>query len=372
MRVSLLDLKGQYEVIKKEVNEAVRRVIDSQHFVLGEDLKKLEEEIAAYCGTKYAVGVSSGTDALTLSLMALGVKSGDEVITTPFTFFSSAEAVSLVGATPVFVDIDPRTYTIDPALIEKKITKRTKAIIPVHLYGQCADMDPILNIAEKNGIKIVEDCAQAIGAAYKGKKSGSMGDLGALSFYPSKNLGAYGEAGMIVTNDKSLETKLMMLRVHGSSKQYIHEMIGTNSRLDNIQAAILRVKLKYLDGWLEARRACARYYNDHLKALPITTPYVPEHNVHTYHQYIIRPRTELGSFMKSLIDGGVETRTYYPVPLHLQKCYNNLGYKKGDLKESESAADQTCALPVYPELKKEDMDYVVSIIKRFCKIICVA
>jgi len=366
-KVSLLDLHGQYQQIKKEVKKEVKRVLDSQHFVLGEDLKKLEEEIAAYCNTKYAVGVSSGTDALTLSLMALGIKAGDEVITTPFTFFSSAESVSLVGATPAFVDIDPRTYTINPALIEKSITKRTRAIIPVHLYGQCAEMDPISDIAKKHGIRIVEDCAQAIGATYKGRKAGSMGDLGALSFYPSKNLGAYGEAGMIVTNDAALDQKLRMLRVHGSSKQYIHDMIGTNSRLDNIQAAILRVKLRYLDGWLEARRACAGYYNKGLKSVPVTIPYVPEYNVHTYHQYVIRPKADLGTFMKHLIDNGVETRTYYPVPLHLQECYKVLGYKKGDLKESEAASVQTCALPVYPELKKEDMDHVISTIKGFFK-----
>jgi dTDP-4-amino-4,6-dideoxygalactose transaminase len=299
--------------------------------------------------------------------MALGVKTGDEVITTPFTFFSSAESVSLVGATPVFVDIDRRTYTINPALIEKKITKHTKAIIPVHLYGQCADMDPILDIARRHGLKVIEDCAQAIGATYKDRKSGSMGDLGALSFYPGKNLGAYGEAGMIMTNDRSLDEKLRMLRVHGSSKQYIHTIIGTNSRLDNIQAAVLRVKLKYLDGWLEARRSNARYYDEHFKGLPIATPYVPEYNVHTYHQYVIRPEADLGQFMKFLTDGGVETRTYYPVPLHLQECYRGLGYRKGDLKESEEACVRTCALPVYPELKEEEKDYVVRTIRGFFK-----
>lgn len=367
MQISILDLKGQYQAIKKEVNEAIARVVEGQNFVLGEDLKGLEAEIARYCGTKYAVGVASGTDALLLSLMALGIKPGDEVITSPFTFFSSAEVISLVGATPVFVDIDPKTYNIDPNFIEKKINKRTKAIIPVHLYGQCADMDPILAIARKHGLKIVEDCAQAIGALYKRKKAGSMGDLGALSFFPSKNLGAFGEGGMVVTNDKSLAEKLAMLRVHGSSVRYVHAVIGTNSRLDNIQAAVLRVKLKYLDKWLEARRANARYYNENLKTLPLIPPYVPGYNIHTYHQYVLRVRSGLESLMKFLIDGGVETRTYYPIPLHLQECYKGLGYKKGDLKESEAASGETFAIAVYPELKIEEKDYIINRIREFFK-----
>ncbi|MFA6142142.1 MAG: DegT/DnrJ/EryC1/StrS family aminotransferase [Candidatus Omnitrophota bacterium] len=367
MQISILDLKGQYETIKKEVKEAVDRVVESQNFILGEDLKELEKEIARYCNTKYAVGVASGTDALLLSLMALGIKPGDEVITSPFTFFSSAEVISLVGAKPVFVDIDPKTYNIDPNLIERKISKRTKAIIPVHLYGQCAEMDPILAIAGKHGLKIVEDCAQAIGAVYKGKKAGSMGDLGALSFFPSKNLGAFGEGGMVVTNDKSLAERLTMLRVHGSSVRYVHAVIGTNSRLDNIQAAVLRVKLRYLDKWLAARRANAMYYNENLKTLPLILPYVPSHNIHTYHQYVLRVRSGLEKLMRFLVDGGVETRTYYPIPLHLQECYKSLGYKKGDLKESEAASLETFAIAVYPELKIEQKDYVIKKIMEFFK-----
>ncbi len=365
MKVNILDLKGQYKVIRSDVNKAIKKIIDSQEFVLGKELQLLEEEIAQYCNTKYAVGVASGTDALVVSLMALGIKPGDEVITTPFTFFASAEAVSLVGATPVFVDIDPKTYTIDPALIASKITKRTKAIIPVHLYGQCCDMDPIIAIAKKHNLKIVEDCAQSIGAAYKGKKSGSMGDLGGLSFYPSKNLGAYGDAGMVVTNDKQLFETLKILRVHGSRGGYLHLMIGINSRLDNIQAAVLRVKLKHIDSWLEARREKARFYNDHLKGLPITVPYVPSYNVHTYHQYVIRPNANLEAFMSFLIKSGIETRTYYPVPLHLQECYRSLKYKKGDLSESEKASLETCAIPVYPELNKKEMNYIVEKIREF-------
>lgn len=367
MRIPILDLKKQYDTIKDEVNSAIVKVVDSQNFVLGKELDSLEKEISEYCNTGYAVGVGSGTDALLLSLMALDIKKGDEVITTPFTFVSTAETVSLMGARPVFVDIDSRTYNIDPSDIETKITKHTRAIIPVHLYGQCADMDPILDIAKKHNIKVIEDCAQAIGATYKGSKAGSMGDLGALSFFPSKNLGAYGEAGMVITNDKKLAEKIRLLRVHGSGSRYIHTIIGTNSRLDNIQAAVLRVKLRYLDGWLEARRRNAEFYNENLKELPLILPHVPDDNIHTYHLYVLRVRKNLQEFMKFLIDNDIETRTYYPIPLHLQECYRHLGYKKGDLEESEAAAEQTCAIAVYPELKKQELNYIVDKIEEFFK-----
>ncbi len=368
MKIPILDLKGQYGQIKTEVTKAIRRVIDSQIFILGEDLAKLETEMAEYCGTKYAVGVGSGTDALILSLRALGIKPGDEVITTPFTFFASAESISLVGGKVVFVDIDPGTYNINPALIESKITPSTKTIIPIHLYGQCSDMDPIIAIAKKHNLKILEDCAQAIGATYKGRKAGSMGDIGALSFFPSKNLGAYGEAGMIVTNNKELADKVRMLRVHGSSVRYIHSTIGYNSRLDNIQAAVLRVKLKYIDGWLASRRENGAYYNEHLKDLPLILPHVPKDNVHTYHLYVIRVKSDnLERLMKFLTDAGIETRTYYPVPLHLQECYKSLGYVKGDLPEAESAASSTFAIAVYPELKKSKQDYIIKTLKTFFK-----
>jgi dTDP-4-amino-4,6-dideoxygalactose transaminase len=365
MRIPILDLKSQYQAIKREINAAIKKVVEDQDFVLGSELSELEKEVAQYCSTKCAAGVASGTDALILSLWALGVKEGDEVITSPFTFMSTAEAASILGAIPVFVDIDPRTYTIDPSLIEAKITKRTKAIMPVHLYGQCADMDPIVDIAKRHGLKIVEDCAQAIGATYKGRKAGSMGDLGAISFFPSKNLGAYGEGGMVLTNDEALATKVKMLRVHGSSKRYMHSMIGTNSRLDNLQAAVVRVKLRYLDKWLEARRKHAEYYHAHLKGLPLTLPYTPAYNVHTYHLYVLRVRRDLEKMMRHLTEGGVETRTYYPVPLHLQECYRSLGYRKGDLTESEAAAAETFAVAVYPELKRRELDYVVRRIKNF-------
>lgn len=367
MKVSLLDLKEQYKSIKSEVDAALKKVIDNQDFILGEDVKELEKESAAYCGTKYAVGVASGTDALILALKAMGIGEGDEVITSPFTFFATAEAVSLVGAKPVFVDIDPETYCINPELIKAKITKATKAIIPVHLYGQCADMDPIMDIAKKNGLKLIEDTAQAIGATYKGRKAGSMSDIGCLSFFPSKNLGAFGDAGMVITDDEKMAEKIRALRVHGSSIRYIHSEIGMNSRLDNLQAAVIRIKLRYLDKWLEARRKNAEYYNQNLKGLPVQTPYVPSCNVHTYHQYTLRVKKDLEKTMKYLIDSGIETRTYYPVPLHLQECYKFLGHKPGSFKESERACREAFSIGVYPELKKEEMDYVVSVIKKFFK-----
>jgi dTDP-4-amino-4,6-dideoxygalactose transaminase len=367
MKIPILDLKGQYQQIRQEVDAALKRVVESQAFILGEDVAGLEKEVASYCDTKYAVGVASGTDALILSLKAFGIKEGDEVITSPFTFIATAEAISIVGAKPVFADIDPATYNIDPSLMEKKITGNTKAVMPVHLYGQCADMDPIIEIARRHGLKVIEDCAQAIGATYKGRKAGSMGDIGAISFFPGKNLGAYGDAGMVVTSDKDAAERIRVLRVHGSSARYLHSDIGTNSRLDTLQAAVLRVKLRYLDGWLERRRKNAEHYNENLKGLPLTVPFVPSYNVHTYHLYVLRVKSGLEGLMKSLTDGGVETRTYYPVPLHLQKCYKNLGYGKGAFRESEAAARGTCAIPVYPELKKEEMDFVIKIVKDFFK-----
>jgi dTDP-4-amino-4,6-dideoxygalactose transaminase len=367
MKIGILDLKKQYKKISEEVDSAIKKVTDRQDFILGEEVKELEEELAKYCGTRYAVGVASGTDALILALKTLGIGEGDEVITSPFTFIATAEAVSLLGAKPVFVDIDPKTYNINPALIERSITSSTKAIIPVHLYGQCSDMDPILKIAEKNGVKVVEDAAQAIGATYKGRKAGSMGDAGVLSFFPSKNLGAFGDGGMVVTNDEKLADKIRTLRVHGSSIRYIHSMIGMNSRLDNIQAAVLRVKLKYLDKWLEARRGKAKYYNERLKELPLTVPHVPEYNVHTYHLYILKIKSGLNKIMSFLTSAEIETRTYYPVPLHLQECYRFLGYKKESMPEAEDASTKTFAIPLYPELKTEEMDYCIDTIGTFFK-----
>ncbi len=367
MKIPLLDLKKQYKAIGAEIEPVLKKVIEGQDFILGEEVRELEKEIAGYCDVKHAVGVASGTDALILALRALGIGKGDEVITTPFTFFATAEAISLVGATPVFVDIDHRTYNINPELIEKKITKSTKAIIPVHLYGQCADMDPIMDLAKRHNLKVIEDAAQAIGATYKGRKAGSMGDIGCLSFFPSKNLGAFGDGGMIVTNDLPLSERVKLLRVHGSSVRYIHSAIGMNSRLDNLQAAVLRVKLKYLDKWLAKRRENAAYYNEHLRDLPIELPYTPSYNTHTYHLYVLRARSESAQIMKFLMESGIETRAYYPIPLHLQECYRTLGYREGDLKEAESAARRTFSVAVYPELENKELDYVAGKIKEFFK-----
>lgn len=364
MNIPILDLTAQYKSIKSEIDAAIKGVVDSQHFILGPEVEAFESEVAAYCGTEYAIGVASGTDALILSLKALGIGPGDEVITTPFTFFATAEAVSIVGAKPVFVDIDPRTYCINPELIEDKITKNTKVVIPVHLFGQCADMDPILEVAKINNLKVIEDTAQAMGATYKGRQAGSMGDAGALSFFPSKNLGGFGDGGMIITNNKDIADKVRMLRVHGSTIRYIHSAIGTNSRLDALQAAVLRVKLKHLNGWLDSRRRIAEYYNDNLKGIDnLTTPYSPAHNGHTYHLYVLRVKPDPEKLSKFLNDQGIEARTYYPVSLHLQDCYKNLGYKKGVLPESESASPQTLAIPIYPELGREEMDAIISAIR---------
>ena len=371
MKIPLLDLKAQYGTMRQEMEAALRKIIENQDFILGEEVKALEKEVAAYCDTAHGVGVASGTDALVLALKALDVSSGDEVITTPFTFFATAESISIVGAKPVFVDIDPRTYNIDPALIAKKITKKTRAIMPVHLYGQCADMDPIMDIARKHELKVIEDNAQGIGATYKGRKSGSMGDIGALSFFPSKNLGGFGDGGMVVTNDERLAEKIRVLRVHGSAVRYIHSEIGMNSRLDNLQAAVLRIKLKYLDGWLEARRKNAKFYDEKFKGLPLVTPHVPTYNTHTYHQYALRvkgPGSRVQEkIMKHLINCGIETRTYYPIPLHLQDCYKGLGYKKGDIKESEAACEEVFSIPVYPEMTQAQKEYISGRIAGFFK-----
>jgi len=365
MKIPLLDLRRQYKSMKKEIDVATQKVIDDQDFVLGDAVRGLEIKIAQYCGTKHAVGVASGTDALILALKAMGVGEGDEVITSPFTFFATAEAVSLAGAKPVFVDIDPKTYNIDPSLIEKAITASTKAIIPVHLYGQAADMDPIKKIARKHNLLILEDNAQSIGATYKGNRAGSLGDIASLSFFPSKNLGGFGEGGMVVTNNSSFAEAVRLLRVHGSSKRYIHSVIGTNSRLHNLQAAVLLVKLGHLDKWLDLRRKDAGYYDANLKALPIVLPFVPEYNVHTYYMYVIRASQAQEGLLRHLTDSGIESRVYYPIPLHLQECYKFLGYKEGDLPESEKASRETLALPIFPEMTQIEKDYVISKVKSF-------
>jgi len=362
MRVPLLDLRPQFAKLKKEIKEAIDRVLETQVFVLGPEVEKLEREIAHYCGAKFGVGCASGTDSILLSLMAAGVSSGDEVITTSYTFFSTAGSVSRVGGVPVFVDINPKTYNIDPSLVEARITPRTKAIIPVHLFGQCADMGAILEIAERHGLYVIEDAAQSIGSKTKlngeWTKAGAIGHFGCFSFFPSKNLGAYGDGGMVVSNDESLADKVRTLRVHGSKPKYHHSLIGANSRLDAMQAAVLSVKLRYLDEWTEARRQNARFYDEAFADCEIETPHVRAENVSIYNQYVIRTKAR-DRVMEYLKKHDVGCEIYYPVPLHLQRCYGFLGYKPGEFPESEAAAAETLALPIFPELTAEQKDYVV-------------
>jgi len=364
MKVPFLDLKRQYGAIKKEMDEAVFSVLSNTQFILGPEVKSLEEKIASYCGTKFAIGVASGTDALLLSLRAGGVKSGDEVVTTGFSFFASAGVISRLGANPIFVDIDPETYNINPDQIEKKVTPKTKAIMPVYLFGQCANMDPIMEVARKHNLKVIEDAAQAIGAEYKGKKAGAIGEFGCFSFFPSKNLGGAGDGGMVVTNDPELAEMVRILRVHGSKPKYYHSTIGYNSRLDTIQAAILSVKLKYLDDWTKKRREHAEVYNSAFKDLDMITPKEENFNYHIYNQYTIavKNRDELRNYLK---EKQIGHDTYYPVPLHLQECYKFLGYKKGDLPISEKKAEEVVSIPIYPELTEEEQEYVISTIKGF-------
>jgi len=358
MQIPLLDLKAQYATIRDEIRAAVDEVLESQHFILGPTVEKLENEVAQYCNTEYAIGVASGTDALALSLMAIDVGPGDEVITTPYTFFATAGSISRLGATPTFVDINPKTYNIDPNLIEEKITDKTRAIIPVHLYGQCVDMNPILEIAQKYNLKVIEDAAQAIGAEHNKHRAASMGDLGCLSFFPSKNLGGYGDGGMVVTNNEELAERVKVLRVHGSKPKYFHRVIGCNSRLDTIQAAVLRVKFKYLDDWNQKRRENAQRYDRLLEGTQVIPPYVEPHNAHIYNQYTIRVEHR-DAIEKHLKSRGIGCALYYPLPLHLQECYEHLGYREGDFPESEKAARQTISIPIYPELTEVQQRYVV-------------
>ncbi len=371
MEIPLLDLKAQYGSIRKEIEEAIRRVAESQHFILSEEVSALEKEIASYVGTTYAAGVASGTDALLLGLKAAGVRPGDRVITSPFTFFASSEVISLAGAIPVFVDIDPETYNIDPGKIDAFLREegpgakdRIKAIIPVHLYGQCADMDRIMSTASRYGLKVIEDCAQAIGAVYKGKKAGSLGTCGCLSFFPSKNLGAFGDGGMIVSNDKAVIDHVKKLRVHGSVEQYVHDEIGYNSRLDSLQAAILSVKLGKLDGWLERRREIAARYDSEFSRLGIKIPRTAPGNTHTYHQYTIAVE-DRDDLLQWLNDRGVASRVYYPVPLHLQPCYKTLGYSIGSFPVAERLSEKVLSLPVYPELSDEQISFIMDTVKLF-------
>lgn len=367
MPVPFLDLKRQYIEIKDEINKAISEVEDSCRFILGKNVKALEEEIAAFSGVKYGIGVASGTDALHLSLLACGVGKDDEVITSTFSFVATAEAIAYTGASPVFVDIDAKTFNLDPKKIEEKITKKTKAILPVHLYGQSAEMAAIIDIARKHRLKVVEDAAQAIGAEYDGKRVCSIGDVGCLSFFPTKNLGCFGDGGMVLTNNKEIAEKVKILRGHGSRVTYHYDIIGFNSRLDEIQAAILRVKLKYLNRWSEARTKNAALYNELFKdSKKILPPYKDPKSKHVFNQYTIRvkDRDKLFSFLESK---GIGRMVYYPLSLHLQKAFTFLGGKKGDFPESESAEAEVISLPIFPELKEEEIKEVGEAVKSFIK-----
>jgi dTDP-4-amino-4,6-dideoxygalactose transaminase len=363
MKIPMVDLKAQYLSLKPEIDEKISEILGSCHFILGPNVEAFEREVAAYIGVKHAVAVASGTDALHLALRAAGIKKGDEVITTPFTFIATAEAISYIGATPVFVDVDEKTYNINPKLIAAKITNRTKAIIPVHLFGHPARMGEILEIANTHKLKVVEDCAQSFGANYKFVRTGSFGDMGCFSFFPSKNLGCYGDGGMVVTDSDKAADELKALRNHGSKERYYHDEIGYNSRLDEIQAGILRVKLKRIDEFNKSRRELAHLYNEWLAVMPgITTPTEIKGYFHVYHQYTILT-TKRDRIMKALADDGIASAVYYPVPLHLQKCYKGLGYKKGDFPVTERLAGQVLSLPIYPEMQVADLDLVCKTIR---------
>lgn len=376
MGVPLLDLKAHHEPLHQEIMVALEQTFRSQAFILGPDVGKLEERVAAYSQARHGIGVSSGTDALLLALMAIGVGPGDEVITTPYSFFATAGAVARLGAKPVLVDIDPKTYNIDPSRVGKAITSKTKAMIPVHLYGQCADMAPIMELAQRHNLKVIEDAAQAIGSEYRdGRRAGSMGTVGCLSFFPSKNLGCLGDGGMVVTNDTDLAERLKILRVHGGKPKYYHKMIGGNFRLDTIQAAVLNVKLNYLDQWTQRRQENANRYETLFQQSgvvrkekvrlpdPVYRDSGSKH-YHIYNQFVLRVEKR-DDLMAALKQKGIGTEIYYPVPFHLQECFRYLGHKEGDFPESERAAKETVAIPIYPELSSVQQAEVVEAIAAF-------
>ncbi len=362
MTIPFVDLKAQYHSIKPEIDEAVGRVLESSQFVLGAEVSAFEKDFAAFCGVENAIGVNSGTSALHLALLAAGVGPGDEVITVSFTFVATVAAICYTGAKPVFVDIDPHSFTMDVKNIEAAITTKTKVILPVHLYGQCADMDPILEIARKHNLVVIEDSAQAHGAEYKGKKAGSMGDMGCFSFYPGKNLGAYGEGGMITTNNPEYTRTMRMLRDWGAEKKYQHVLKGYNYRLEGIQGAILHVKLKYLESWSEARRKHAAQYTKLLTGSKVVTPEVMPYGKPVFHVYAVRT-TNRESLMTHLTSVGVQHGIHYPIPVHLLPAHADLGYKAGDFPESEKAANQVLSLPMFPELTDEQIRVVTDAIK---------
>lgn len=364
MNLHMVDVVGQYKKIKPDIDAAIHKVLDSGQFILGKEVGEFECQIAGYLGVTYAVGCASGTDALQVAMMALDIKPGDEIITTPFTFVATTETIVLLGAKPVYVDIDPRTFNLDPSRIEAAITPKTKAIIPVHLYGQAAEMDRIMEIARTHDLKVIEDSAQAFGATYKGRKVCTFGDVSCISYFPSKNLGAFGDAGMVVTNDVALGEKMRMIIVHGSKARYYHDILGVNSRLDTLQAVVLSTKLKYLDQWNEARRRAAARYNELLNGTPVTTPFISPECGHIFHQYTLRAprRNELADHLKKK---GIPHAIYYPVPLHLQKAFAVAGKGKGDFPVTEQACEDVLSLPMHTELSEEQLVYIAGAIREF-------
>ena len=364
MQVPLLDFKAQYATIRDEVAQAIDRVCESQFFALGPAVAEFEENVAAYCNSKFAIGVSSGTDALLASLMALGVKPGDEVITTAFTFFATAGSIVRVGAKPVFVDVDPDSFNIDPAAIEEKITEKTKAIIPVHLYGQIADMNAVNEIARRHNLAVIEDAAQAIGASRNGTTAGNFGDCGCFSFYPTKNLGCFGDGGLVTTNSEDIAEKIKILRNHGQGPVYFYKIIGGNFRLDGIQGAVLNVKLKYLDSWNDKRRQNAAIYNNLFADSPVKTPKIDTDNVSIYHQYTVTV-PERDKLQEFLAENQIGSAVFYPKPLHLQDCFGELDYKQGDLPIAERLCNEVLSLPVYPELSPEKIEHVAGMVLKY-------
>lgn len=369
MKVPLLDLTEQNSMLRPEIEAALGRVLDTNAFILGGEVKALEDELAAYCGTKYAIGCASGSDALLLALMAVGVGAGDEVITTPYSFFATVSAVTRLGAKPVFVDIEPKTFNLDVTQVEDLITEKTKAIQPVHLYGQCADMGSLNQVAGKHAVPVVEDAAQAIGAEEDGRRAGAMSEVGCFSFYPSKNLGGMGDGGFMTTDDDEIARELFALRVHGSEERYYHKWVGLNSRLDGFQGAVLRTKLPHLETWSNKRKENADRYRDLFTdaglAEEVGLPFERENCRHTYNQFVVRIPARRDALRQFLAANDIGTDIYYPVPLHLQECFEYLGYRDGDFPEAERAARESLALPIFPELKVDQQEYVVKKIGEF-------
>ncbi len=367
MKVPLLDLKAQYAAVRDEIRAVIEEVCDSQYFILGPNVEAFEEDIAAYCGTPHAVGVSSGTDALIVSLMAYGIGPGDEVITSTFTFFGTAGSIARVGAKPVLVDCCPNSFNIETEHIEAAITEKTKAVLPVDLFGQMADLQTIMEIARERNLVVIEDAAQSIGATHHNMKTGQYAHATVFSFFPSKNLGGFGDGGMIVTDDAELAEKCRALRMHGETKKYHHALIGGNFRLDALQAAILRVKLRYLDRWSAQRRRNAAYYDERFAGTPVVTPEVYDFNESIYNQYTVRiPGGRRDAVQAHLVESGIGCAVYYPIPLHLQECFAYLGGKPGDHPNAEAAAAEVLSLPIYPELNDEQKDAVVAAVLRAC------